>query len=62
MRPKELTDKVVLITGGGAGMGRSLAHRVAQLGVKKLILLDINLEALTETKDSVLDVIAKRNR
>ena len=35
---------------------------MALLGVKKLILLDINLTALTETKDLVLDAIAKRNR
>ncbi|HTJ63010.1 MAG TPA: SDR family NAD(P)-dependent oxidoreductase, partial [Alphaproteobacteria bacterium] len=36
--------KVVLVTGGGAGMGKSAAQRFAQEGAKVLVV-DLNIEA-----------------
>lgn len=38
---KDITDKLVLITGAGQGLGQELAIRFARLGTQ-LALLDIN--------------------
>ncbi len=46
---KNFQDKVVVITGAGSGIGRSLAIRFSELGAN-LALGDINLERLEETK------------
>lgn len=43
-----LADKVIVITGGGQGLGRSMALNLAQHGAK-LALIDLNEEALKET-------------
>ncbi|BAX96844.1 putative short-chain dehydrogenase/reductase [Mycobacteroides stephanolepidis] len=41
-------NKIVVITGAGAGMGRSLAFQLASLGAK-LAICDVNAEGLAET-------------
>ena len=33
-------DKVVLVTGGGGAIGTNLVRKIAQLGAKKVIILD----------------------
>ena len=43
-----LTDKVIVITGGGQGLGRSIALNLAKNGAK-LALIDLNEESLKET-------------
>ncbi|TFG03657.1 MAG: SDR family NAD(P)-dependent oxidoreductase, partial [Promethearchaeota archaeon] len=48
-----LEDKVVLITGAGSGFGREMAKAFAQKGAN-LVLNDINLEGLEETRDVIL--------
>jgi 3-oxoacyl-[acyl-carrier protein] reductase len=53
---KFLQDKVVLITGAGSGFGREMAKSFANKGAN-LVLNDINLEALEETKDLILESI-----
>ncbi len=45
---KEVTGKVVLITGAALGMGRLLARKFAGDGAK-LVLVDVNGEALAKT-------------
>ncbi len=45
-------DKVVVITGGGAGLGRATALEVAKEG-GKLVLVDVNKEGLEESKDEI---------
>lgn len=49
---KDVSKDTVLITGAGAGLGRSLAIEFAKLG-SSLVLWDINKEALEETKKLV---------
>jgi 3-oxoacyl-[acyl-carrier protein] reductase len=44
----ELLNKVIVITGGGQGLGRTMAIDLAKLGAK-LALIDINKEQLIET-------------
>ena len=44
----KLTDKVIVITGGGQGLGRAMAISLAEQGAK-LALIDLNQEALEET-------------
>ena len=48
----DLQDKVVVITGGGQGLGRQMAVRLAAKGAK-LALVDLNQEKLDETVDLV---------
>ena len=43
-----LTDKVIVITGGGQGLGRAMAISLAKEGAK-LALIDMNEEMLQET-------------
>ena len=44
----KLNEKVAIITGGGAGIGKQMAIRFAEDGAN-LALCDINLAALEET-------------
>ena len=46
---KDLNNKVVVITGAGSGIGRSLAEQCARRGAK-LALCDVNAEGLAETR------------
>jgi NAD(P)-dependent dehydrogenase (short-subunit alcohol dehydrogenase family) len=45
---KEFQDKVAVITGAASGIGRGLADRCAQEGMK-VVLADVEVEALTNT-------------
>jgi len=46
---KEFKDKVALITGAASGIGRGIAQRCAQEGMK-VVLADIEEKALTQTE------------
>ena len=48
------TDKVVIITGGGSGLGRAAALSIAKQG-GKLVLVDMNKEALEASKKEILE-------
>ena len=50
------TDRVVLITGGGSGLGRAAAVRLASEGAK-LALVDISEPGLEATKAAVLEAV-----
>ncbi len=47
------SNKVVLITGAGSGLGRAAAVRIAAEGAK-LALVDVNADALSETQAEIL--------
>jgi NAD(P)-dependent dehydrogenase (short-subunit alcohol dehydrogenase family) len=49
---KELKDKVAVITGAASGIGRALAERCLQEGMKA-VLADVEVEALTKTAASL---------
>ncbi|MBU8906518.1 glucose 1-dehydrogenase [Desertibacillus haloalkaliphilus] len=53
---KRYEDKAVIITGGGSGLGKAAAVRVAQEG-GNLVLVDLNKEALEESKKEILEAI-----
>jgi len=46
---KQFKDKVAVITGGASGIGRAIAFRCAQEGMK-VVLADIEEQALTQTE------------
>ena len=46
------TDRVVVITGGGSGIGKATAQRVASEGAKGVVV-DMNLEAATAVADEL---------
>lgn len=50
------TDRVILITGGGSGLGRAAALRLASEGAK-LALVDISQAGLDETVKVVLEAV-----
>jgi hypothetical protein len=45
----KIKDKVILITGGAMGMGKLMAEKTLAKGAKKVVLWDINEEALNKT-------------
>jgi len=47
------TDKVVIITGGGSGIGRAAALSIAKQG-GKLVLVDMNKNGLEESRNEIL--------
>ncbi|MHC4831474.1 MAG: SDR family oxidoreductase [Planctomycetota bacterium] len=51
-RPGLFEDNVVLITGGGSGIGRAIAHELAHLGAR-VVLAARNLEKLEAVKAEI---------
>lgn len=51
---KDLSEDIVLITGGGRGLGRHLALEFARNGCKKIVLWDVDQKNLVETCALVL--------
>ena len=49
---KEFKDKVAVITGAASGIGRGIAERCAQEGMK-IVLADIEKEALSKTEEEM---------
>jgi len=53
---QRFTDKVVLVTGGGSGLGRAAAVRLASEGAK-LALVDVSEKGLGDSEAAVLEAV-----
>eukprot|EP00672_Neobodo_designis_P028698 CAMPEP_0174828872 /NCGR_PEP_ID=MMETSP1114-20130205/1582_1 /TAXON_ID=312471 /ORGANISM="Neobodo designis, Strain CCAP 1951/1" /LENGTH=292 /DNA_ID=CAMNT_0016062599 /DNA_START=27 /DNA_END=905 /DNA_ORIENTATION=+ len=51
-RPRKIAGEVVLITGGGSGIGRLMAHRFAARGAS-IVLWDLNKEGLEKVQGEI---------
>ena len=49
----ELTDRNIVITGAGSGIGRALAQRFAAEAPRGLVLADVNLPAVEAVAEEV---------
>lgn len=49
-KAKDVKGKTILITGGGGGLGKAMAIEFARRGTGRIILWDINSEALTSVQ------------
>ncbi|XP_002737382.1 short-chain dehydrogenase/reductase 3-like [Saccoglossus kowalevskii] len=58
-RLKDISDDVVLITGGGRGIGRALAIEFAKQGCKKIVLWGRTAETLLSTSNAAAEYGAK---
>jgi NAD(P)-dependent dehydrogenase (short-subunit alcohol dehydrogenase family) len=56
VRAVELTDRTIVITGAGSGIGKALAERFAAEGPRALVLADINQPAVEAVAASLGDV------
>ena len=51
--PREVRGKLALVTGAGAGIGRSTAVELARHGARKVVIVDRDLGAANESADAV---------
>jgi len=49
----EVTDKIIVVTGGAIGIGRALCRRFAQEGAKAITVVDINEEGAKAVADEI---------
>ncbi len=51
-KPRELSGRIALITGGGSGIGRATARMMAQLGAH-VVVADLNIEGAQEVAEEL---------
>lgn len=55
----QVTDKVIVVTGGASGIGKALCYRFAQEGAKAIIVVDIDEEGARAVADAINGVAIK---
>ena len=61
LRFKDVSNDIVLITGGASGLGRLMAKRFAKLGAT-VVVWDLNLNGLEETTKMIEEMRSKRDK
>lgn len=61
LRYKDVSQDIVLITGGASGIGRLMAIKFAKLGAK-VIIFDLNLPGLEETTKMIEGLRSKKDK
>lgn len=59
LRFKDVSNDIVLITGGASGLGRLMAIRFAKLGAK-VVIWDLNVAGLEETAKMIEELRSKK--
>lgn len=59
LRAKDVSNDIVLVTGGASGLGRLFAIRFAKLGAK-VVIWDLNLAGLEETAKMIEELRSKK--
>ena len=49
----ELTDKIIVVTGGASGIGREMCRRFAREGAAKVVVADLNGEGAQAVADEI---------
>lgn len=49
----DLTDRVIVVTGGGKGIGRAMCHRMAVESPRAIVVADIDNDAATECANEI---------
>ena len=58
---KDISEDIVLVTGGASGIGRLMAIRFAKHGAK-VVIWDLNLAGLEETRKMIEELRSKREK
>lgn len=61
LRFKDVSQDIVLITGGASGLGRLMAMKFAKLG-STVVIWDLNLAGLEETKKLIEELRSKKDK
>ena len=56
-----IANRSALITGAGSGLGRALALEVVKKGSSMIVIVDVNSEALQDTKQMITSILSSKH-